>query len=167
MQPFRHAPDVAFVAQAVANQIGHRNHLQAVPLAKLDELRHARHGAVLVHDFADHAGGRKPGQARQIHGGFGLAGAHQHAAFARAQREHVAGPRQIARPAIGPDGGQDGARAVRRGDARGDALARVDRFAECRAEVGGVHAATSAAGAAHRSVPASAPGRSGRGHAWP
>ena len=111
--PFHDAPNVTLVLQAVTNQIGHRNHFQAVPLTKLDKLRHARHGAIVVHDFADHAGGRETRQARQIDGSFGLAGADQDAAFARAQREYVAGPRQIAGAAIGPDGRQYGAGAVR------------------------------------------------------
>ena len=54
--------------------------------------------AVVVHDFADHAGRVQAGDARQIDGRLGLPGAHQHAAVARAQREHVPGPRQVARP---------------------------------------------------------------------
>ena len=61
--------------------------------AKLEELRHAGHGAVLVHDFADDAGGAKSGDARKINRCFGLACAYEHAAIARAQRKHVAGPR--------------------------------------------------------------------------
>ena len=48
--------------------------------------------------------GVKSGEARQIHRRLGLAGAHQHAAFARAQRKHVAGPRQVAGPAVRVDG---------------------------------------------------------------
>jgi hypothetical protein len=136
--PFGDAPDIAFVLQAVADQIGHRDHLQTVPLAKLDKLRHARHGAILVHDFADDAGRCKTRQAGQIDRGFSLARPDQHAAFARAQWKHMAGPRQIARAAIRPDGGQNGASAVRGRDAGSGAVARIDRFAECRAEVGSV-----------------------------
>ena len=77
-------------------------------------------------------------QARQVHAGFGLAGAHQHAAVACAQRENVPGAGQVAGLAARVDGSQDGAGAVRRGDAGGDALARVDGLAEGGAEVGGV-----------------------------
>ena len=98
---FAAALDEALVCEAIADQAGHRDHLQAVPLAEFGELRHARHGAVRVHDFADDAAGFESGQARQIDGGFGLPGANQHAAFARAQRKHVAGTRQIARAAAG------------------------------------------------------------------
>jgi hypothetical protein len=48
------------------------------------------HGAVVVHDLADHARGVEPGQARDIDRRFGMAGADQHAAIARDQREDVA-----------------------------------------------------------------------------
>ena len=64
--------------------------------------RHARHRAVFVHDFADDAGRIQPGDAREVDGRFGLTRAHHHAAGARAQRKHVAGPRQIGR-AASPD----------------------------------------------------------------
>ena len=91
---FRHQ---AFGPHPVADQIGDRDHQQLVPLRELRERRHARHGAVVVHDFADHAGRRQARDAREIDRGLGLAGAHQHAAVARAQREDVAGPREIGR----------------------------------------------------------------------
>ena len=106
--------------------------------AEFLELGHPRHGAVRVHDFADDAGGSQPGQARQVHGCFGLAGAHQHSAFAGPQRKHVPGTSQVAGPAGRIDGHQDGARAIGRGDARGDALPCVDRFAKRGAKIGSV-----------------------------
>ena len=65
--------------------------------AKTLEIRHARHRAVVVHDLADDAGGREPGEAREIDGALGLPGAHEHAARARAEREDVAGRDEIAR----------------------------------------------------------------------
>ena len=106
---------------------------------KANELRHARHGAVRIHDFADNSAGLELGQAGQIDGGLGLPGAHQHAAFAGAQGEDVAGTGQVARAAGGPDGRADGAGPVGRGDSGGDALGGVDRFAEGGAEARGVH----------------------------
>ena len=84
-------------AHPVLNQVRDRDHQQPVLLGELRQLRHARHRAVLVHDFADDAGRIEPGDARQIDGRFGLPGAHQHAAVARAQRQHVTRPRQVAR----------------------------------------------------------------------
>ena len=92
------AVNVAFMPQAVADQVGHRDHFEAVLRAEFPKLRHARHGAVLVHDFADDAGGVESGEPREIDRSFGLSGADQHAAIGRAQRENVAGTREVARP---------------------------------------------------------------------
>ena len=94
----RDALDQRLGPHPVLDQIRDRDHQQAVLLRELRQLRHARHRAVLVHDFADDAGRIQPGDARQIDGRFGLPGAHQHAARARAQRKHVAGPREVGRP---------------------------------------------------------------------
>ena len=103
-------------------------------LAELGQLRHARHGAVVVHDFADHAALAQTGEPRQIDRRFGLPGADQHAAFARPQGKDMAGTSQIAGLAGRIDGDADGVRAVGRGDAGGDALGRFDGFAKRRAE---------------------------------
>ena len=69
--------------------------LMSCSLAELDQVGHARHGAVVVHDLADDAGGLEPGQAREVHRALGLARAPQHAALARAQRENVARPHEV------------------------------------------------------------------------
>jgi hypothetical protein len=55
----------------------------------------AGHGAVVVHDLADHRGGRAAGHGGQVAAGLGVAGAHQHAAVLRLQREDVAGLHQV------------------------------------------------------------------------
>jgi hypothetical protein len=52
---------------AIADECGYRQHLEIVGAAELDELRHARHGAVLIHDLADHTSGHQACQTRQIH----------------------------------------------------------------------------------------------------
>ena len=83
------------MTQAVANHLRDGQHLQPMGGAEALQVGHARHGAVVVHDLADDAGRDEAGHARQVDGGFGLAGAHQHAAFARAQRKDVAGTRQV------------------------------------------------------------------------
>ena len=93
----RHAPHQALGAHPVADQIGDRDHQQAVLARELRQLGHARHRAVLVHDLADDARRLQAGDARQIDRRLGVAGAHQHAAVARAQRKHVARARQVAR----------------------------------------------------------------------
>src|SRR5579884_3855321 len=104
--------DETFSLQAVANEVGYGDHLEAVAGAEGDEFGHAGHGAIRVHDFADHTAGLEAGEAGQIDGGFGLAGAHQYAAGTRAEREHMAGARQILRLAARIDGDPDGVGAV-------------------------------------------------------
>ena len=46
--------------------------------------------AVVAHDFADDAGGGEAGEAGQVNGGLGLAGADEDPAAACAEREDVA-----------------------------------------------------------------------------
>ena len=120
-----------------------------------------------IHDFADHAGGRQAGQARQVHRGFRLAGAHQHAAFARAQRKMWPGRARSA-------GRQSGSMAARMVRVR--SAAEMPVVTPSRASMDSQNAVpklevfsgrSSAADAGNRSAPASAPGRSGRGRAWP
>ena len=74
------ALDELVVAAAVGDQVGDRDHLQPVPGAVALEVRHARHRAVVVHDLADHAGGREAGEPREVDRRLGLAGALEHAA---------------------------------------------------------------------------------------
>ena len=78
------------VAAAVGDQVGDRADLEPVPLGEGDELGQPGHGAVVVHDLADHARGVEPGEARDVHRGLGVAGADEDAAVAGAQREDVA-----------------------------------------------------------------------------
>src|SRR5882762_621179 len=90
----RDAPDVPLISHSVTYYFSYSQQLQAVRAAKLRELRHPGHRAVLVHDFADHARGRESRHTREVHGRFGLAGAHEHTTGPRAQREDMAGTRQ-------------------------------------------------------------------------
>ena len=132
------ADDVALVAQAVADELGNGEDLEAVFAAEGDEVGDARHFAVVAHDFANNAGGGEAGHAGEIDGGLGLAGADQDAAAARAQREDVAGTGEVGRGGAGIDGGADGAGAVGGRDAGGDALASFDGLSERGAEARGV-----------------------------
>ena len=59
-----------------------------------------------------------------------MPGAHQHAAFARHQREDMAGGDDFAAALGRVDRHRDGVGAVMRGNAGGDALARLDRDGE-------------------------------------
>ncbi len=68
--------------------------------AKAATSRPAHHRAVVVHQFGQHADRRQAGEPAQIDAGFGMAGAHQHAALARDQREDVAGADEIGGAAV-------------------------------------------------------------------
>ena len=61
------------------------------------EIGAARHGAVVVQDLDDHGGRRESGEARQIAARLRVAGAREHPAGLRHQRENVAGLAQILR----------------------------------------------------------------------
>jgi hypothetical protein len=68
------ALDESFGLHAVANEIGNRNHLEAVEAAEFQELSGAGHRPIGIHDFANHAARRQTGEARQVNRSFGLAG---------------------------------------------------------------------------------------------
>ena len=117
-----HHLDQVVVTPPVGDQVGDGADLQPMPLGEGDQIRQPRHGAVVVHDLADHAGGVKPGEPRDIDGGFGVAGADQHAAILGDQREDMAGRHDVAIILGGIDGDGNGVGAVMRRDAGGDAL---------------------------------------------
>src|ERR1043166_8826310 len=87
---FPNAPQKPLAIEAIPNQFGDGEHFETVKGAKFSQLRHSRHRAIVVHDFADYAGGDQASQARQIDGSFRLPRPHQHAAFSGAQRGNVA-----------------------------------------------------------------------------
>ena len=159
------ALDEALRAHPIADEIRDRDHQQAVLARELRELRHARHRAVLVHDLADHAGGRQPGDARQIDRRLGVPGAHEHAA-GRARSGNTWPGRARSRGVV------LGAIAARIVCARsaaempgGRAVLRVDRHAERRLATRGVVARPRAESRARRAARASSPGRRARGRA--
>jgi len=135
---FGDAAHVAFVLHAVANEIRDREHLHIVFAAKIDELRHTRHGAVFIHDFADNARRIESGNAGQVDGGFGLTSTNENATVTSAQREHVARPGKILGPGLGVDGGEDGDSAIGSADAGGDAELGIDGFTKGGAMDGSV-----------------------------
>ena len=58
--------------------------------ANCEQVRQARHRAVVAHDLAQHRRGRQAREAREVAARLGVPGAHQHAAGLRDEREHVA-----------------------------------------------------------------------------
>ena len=122
----------------ILDEIRDRDHQQLVAPGELRQLRHARHRAVIVHDFADDAGGVKPGDACEIDRRFRLPGADENSAVPRLERKRVPGPRKIRRARCGIDRGEDRRRAIGRGDAGAREALGLDRHGECRAEARGI-----------------------------
>ena len=79
-----------FVAAAVFDQIGNGANFQAVLGSKQLQIGQTGHGAIVFHDFANHSRGGATSHTGQVATCFGVACAHQHAAFYRLQRENVA-----------------------------------------------------------------------------
>ena len=129
-----HALDGGFVLGAVADEVGDGADLEAVLGGELFELRQPRHGAVFVHDLANHRRRFGAGEAREVAAGLGVAGAREHTALLRHQREHVPGRDDVGRFGAGLDRDADGGRAVGGGDAGGNALGGFDRNRERGAE---------------------------------
>ena len=110
----------------MGDQLRDGDHPQAVAPRVGDQVTDPGHGAVLVEDLADDPGGERSGHTREVDRRLGVAGALEHPAGARAQREHVSGLDEILGAAARIDGGLHGACAVVCGDAGGDAVARLD-----------------------------------------
>ena len=123
----RDAQDVGLGAAPVVHHLLDRDHLQAVLVAELPDRRRPLHAAVVVHDLHEHPRRGQPRHPGEVHGGLGVAAPVQHPALAVAQREHVAGAREL--PRLGRRVGQHagGVRPVGGRDAGGDAVAGVHR----------------------------------------
>ena len=88
------------VAQAIGDQVGNGGDLDAMALGECDEVGQPRHGAVIVHDLADHPRRVETSEPRHVDGGLGVAGSDQHAAILGDQREHMTGPHEIGGAAV-------------------------------------------------------------------
>ena len=122
--------DEAFAPVAELDELRDGDHAEPEALLQFDELRQARHGAVLVEDLADHAARVQAGERGQVDRGFGVASALEHAAGAGHEREDVARLDELFRLGVGVREDRDGLRAVVGADARRDAFGGVDRDGE-------------------------------------
>ena len=125
-----HALDELLRAAPVLDQVLDRDQLDPVALAVRDQVGHARHRPVLVHDLADDAGRVEAREPREVDRGLGLARALEDAAGARAQREDVARLDEVVRALARVDRDLDRARAVGGRDPGRHAFARLDRDRE-------------------------------------
>ena len=119
--------DEPVAREPVPDEIADRDHRQRVPLGEPRQVRQARHRPVVAHDLAEGAAGLEPGQRDEIHRGFRMSGAPQHAARRGPERKHVAGARQVVGPRRGIHERADRRGAIVRRDARRDLVGRADR----------------------------------------
>ena len=91
------ALDQGFVGAAVGDEALDRADAQAVFAGEGDEVGQAGHGAILADDFATDAGGLEAGEAREVDGRLGVAGAAEHPAGLRPQGEGVARRNKVGR----------------------------------------------------------------------
>ena len=124
---------------AIGDQLGDRDALEAVLGGEGLDLRPDHHRAVVVGEFADDRRRTLAGKPTQVDRRLGVAGAHQHAAFARDQREDVAGADEVARPHVGIGERAHGVAALLGGNAGRHAVLDVDRDGEGGAERRVVH----------------------------
>ena len=118
----------------VGDQLGDGDALQLMALGEFGKLGPAHHGAVVVHQLRQHADRRQAGEPAEIDAGFGVARAHEHAAFLGDQREHVAGPHEIGGAAVAVGERAHGVGAFLGGNSGGEPVAHVDRHGERRAQ---------------------------------
>ncbi len=118
------------VLAAVLHELGDGDHQQPVLLAELDQVGHPGHGAVVVDDLAQHAGGVHAGEAGQVDRRLGVAGTLEHAALGVAQREDVTRAGEVDRLGRRVDERLDGRGAVGGRDAGARAVHVVDRVGE-------------------------------------
>ena len=118
------------LAHAIFDEIGNGNQPDVVFLAEFFQGGHAGHGAVIVHDFADHTGWPQAGQAGQVNRSLGLAGTHHHPALAGPQGENMPGADQIGRFGVVAHGGLNRDGAVGGRNAGGHPAPGFNRYGE-------------------------------------
>jgi hypothetical protein len=91
------ALDAALVRHTVPDQLGDRKQLQVVPITEGDQVRHSRHGAIVILNFADYRGRYETCEPGQVYRSLRLAGAHQYATLAGSKWKYVAGAGEVFR----------------------------------------------------------------------
>src|SRR4030095_448486 len=76
-------------------------------LAEENEVRHASHGAVIIHDFADDSGRLQSGETCQIDRGFGLAASLEDTSCAGTEWKNVSWSRKVFRTTVRSNSGAD------------------------------------------------------------
>ena len=126
-------PDSLLFARAAPfHQFFDGQNRHAMQFGEAFDIVAAHHGAVRVHQLAQHGGRVQARHARQVDGAFRVAAALEHATGRGAQGEDVAGAHQVGGLGVRRDGGADGGNPVGGRHARRDAVARLDGDGERR-----------------------------------
>ena len=125
-----HELDQLLVLTPVADERGDGDEQKAMGGAELDEIGDAGHGAVVVHDLAQHTARCEPGHAGEVDGRLGVTGPLEHATLGVAPREDVTGPGEISGAGVGSDERLDGGGAIGSRDPGAGAVAIVDAEGE-------------------------------------
>ena len=120
--------DEALPLHAVSDEALNGEHLQAVPLAELLQLRQPGHAAILVHDLADHPGGIEPCQPGQVDAGLGVAGSAQNPSLFGSQGKEMARGHKIALFSPGIDKGLHSCRPIEGRDSGGGGSPGIHRY---------------------------------------
>ena len=128
----------ALMRLTIGHQIFDGDNGHVVLQGKVDALWRARHAAVVVGQFTEHAGWLEACQSHQIDGCFCVTTAGQNAARLRAQREDVARTVQIGRFCTVGNGGTNGRNTVGSRHASGHAVGCFDGYRKAGAEGAGV-----------------------------
>jgi hypothetical protein len=133
----RHAIYEALVFKAVGDDLRDTHDVESVCFSDDLQVGQASHGAVFVHDFADHAGFGEAGHAGEVNRGFGLPGADEDSTVLGAQGEHVARPGEVFGVGGRVNEREDSRCAIGNGDA-GAAVGDVDGHGEGGFMAGGI-----------------------------
>ncbi len=126
--------DEGFRLHPEVDEIGDGDDLEPVLFREDLQVGHPRHGAVVLHDFADDAAGFECRKPREIHGAFRLARAHQDAALAGQDGEYVPRAHDVVGLHIVRDGRADRRGPVVGRDARRHTAPGLDGDGEGRLE---------------------------------
>src|SRR6476646_8025658 len=88
---FGNAAHQRFITAAVLYKVRDRADLQAVAVHKLNQIRKARHFAIVLEYLADNGCRCQTRQLRQITSGLRVSGTHQYSAVLRHERKHMSG----------------------------------------------------------------------------
>src|ERR1700733_15756507 len=118
--------DMALSLKPMTNQLRNSKHFQTMLAAKLDEIRHSRHGTVVLHDFADDACRFQAGYQGQVHRGFCLSCSHENSSLAGPKWKHMPRSRKVLRGRARIDSDTNRMGAIKGGDARRHSLFCLD-----------------------------------------